>query len=212
MNPITKALNWRYATKQYDASKKLSADQLAVITDALRLAPSSFGLQAYKFIHVTDAALREKLKAVGYGQSQITDASDFFVLASYTSIDEAYIDSYLAVIAKARGISVDALKGFRDMLVGAVKGRTPRELEEWLARQVYVPLGVALTAAAANGIDASPMEGFDPKQFDEILGLAKEKLASRVLLAVGFRSRADSMSPDKTAKARFPKEVLFIER
>src|ERR1035437_9909943 len=135
-NKTIQALNWRYATKQYDATKKLSPDQLEVMKEALRLSPSSFGLQAWKFIHVTDKALREKLKAAAWGQSPFSDASEIFVIASNKSIDAAYVDNFVAGIAKAHGADVSTLKSYRDMMVGSVTGRTPADLEAWLARQV----------------------------------------------------------------------------
>ncbi len=204
------SLEWRYATKSYDASKKLTAEQLNLIKESLRLSPSSFGLQAWKFVHVTDPALREQLKGAAWGQTQLTDASELFVLASYTSIDEAFVDKYIASIAETRGIPAESLKGFRDMMVGTISGRTPAELKEWLGRQVYIPLGVALTVAAEHEIDATPMEGFDPKQFDELLGLAPLGLTSRVILAVGFRSADDATQSYK--KSRFPEAEVFIER
>lgn len=204
------SLQWRYATKRYDVTKKLTLDQLALIKESLRLSPSSFGLQAWKFIHVTDPALREQLKAAAWSQPQLTEASDLFILASYTAIDEAFVDQYIASIAKAREISPDALKDFRDMMVGSVKGRSPEELKEWLGRQVYIPLGVALTVAADNQIDASPMEGFDVIKFNEILGLNDLGLTARTILAVGFRSPEDDAQNMK--KSRFSQEEVFIER
>ncbi len=204
------SLQWRYATKRYDVTKKLTSDQVALIKNALRLSPSSFGLQPWKFIHVTDPAIREALSGAGWGQPQITEASDLFILASYNAIDEAYVDRYIESIAKTRDISPDTLKDFRDMMVGSVKSRSPEELKEWLGRQVYIPLGVALTVAAHNQIDASPMEGFDVTKFNEILGLDKLGLTARTIFAVGFRSPEDAEQFAK--KSRFSEEEVFIER
>lgn len=203
-------LEWRYATKRYDTTKKLTPEQLNMIKESLRLSPSSFGLQAWKFVHVTDPALRQELAAAAWNQPQVTEASDLFVLASYISIDEAFVDKFVASVAETRGISVDVLKGYRDMMVGSVQGRTPEQLGEWLARQVYIPLGVALTVAADNHIDASPMEGFDSQKFNEILGLDKLNLCARTILAVGFRSPEDETQNMK--KSRFSQEEVFIER
>ncbi|MFA7277602.1 MAG: NAD(P)H-dependent oxidoreductase [Candidatus Gracilibacteria bacterium] len=203
-------LEWRYATKRYDTTKKLTPDQLNMIKESLRLSPSSFGLQAWKFVHVADPALRQELAAAAWNQPQVTEASDLFVLASYVSIDEAFVDKFVASVAETRGISVDVLQGYRDMMVGSVKGRTPEQLGEWLARQVYIPLGVALTVAADNHIDASPMEGFDSQKFNELLGLDKLNLCARTILAVGFRSPEDETQNMK--KSRFSQEEVFIER
>lgn len=208
MSSSLESLQWRYATKQYDTTKKLSDEQRHLITEALRLAPSSFGLQPWKFVHVTDPALREQLKAVAWNQSQLTDASDIFVLCSATSLDEAYVDGYLASIAAIRGIPVESLADFRKMLVGSIAARST-QLAEWNARQLYIALGVALTVAAENRIDATPMEGFDTKKFDEILGLAKYGVESRVILALGFRSSEDKSA--SAPKARFAEKDVVIE-
>lgn len=202
-------LNWRYATKRYDTTKKLSPEQVELIKESLRLAPSSFGLQAWKFVHVTNPELRQQLREAAWNQPQLTEASDLFILATNASIDEAFVDRYIKSIADTRGIPTDALKGFRDMMVGSVSGRTPEQLETWLSRQVYIALGVAVAAAAENHIDASPMEGFDTAKFDELLGLNALGLKSRAILAVGFRSPEDADQNYK--KVRFPKEEMFIE-
>lgn len=204
------SLQWRYATKRYDTTKKLSAEQVELIKESMRLAPSSFGLQPWMFIHVTNVGLRKQLSEAAWNQPQVTEASDFFVLASYASIDEAFVDRYVTSIANTRGIPTDVLKGFKDMMMGSITGRTPEQLESWLSRQVYIPLGVALTVAAENRIDASPMEGFDSAKFNTLLGLDALGLKSRALLAVGFRSPEDGDQNNK--KVRFPKEEVFIER
>lgn len=203
-------LNWRYATKQYDTTKKLSDEQLALMTEALRLAPSSFGLQPWKFVHVTDPALREKLKAAAYNQPQLTDASDIFVLCSLTKMDEAHVDRFIQSTATTRNIPAESLKDLRGMLLGSITSRSEQELKDWNARQVYIALGVALATAAENRIDATPMEGFDSKQFDDILGLAELGVQSRVILALGFRSSEDASQ--NYTKVRFPKEEIVIQK
>jgi nitroreductase len=210
MLDILAQLNWRYATKAYDPTKKLSVDQRRLVMEALRLSPSSLGLQPWKFIHVTDPATRLKLLPAAYGQKPIADASDLFVLASRISIDEAYVDHFLATIAETRGVSVESLTEYKAMCMQPIMKRTPAQLEEWLARQIYIPLGMALTVAAVNSIDATPMEGFDAAQFDQILGLKKLGLSARVLMVVGFRSKDDKYQLAK--KVRFCAEEVFIEK
>ncbi len=203
-------LHWRYATKRYDVSKKLTPEQRAIIMEALRLSPSSFGIQPWKFVHVTDSALREKLRPAAWNQPQITEASDLFVLAVRTDINESFIDRYLAAVAKDRGADPASLNDYKTMLMKAVVGRSEPERIEWATRQVYIALGMALAAAAENEIDATPMEGFDTKKFDEILGLAPLGLASCVLLAAGFRSSDDPYL--QFPKSRFGKEDVFMEK
>lgn len=208
MSGTIENLNWRYATKKYDVTKKLTDEQREIITEALRLAPSSFGFQPWKFIHVMSPDVREKLRAAGFHQSPMTDASDLFVLCSLVKIDEAYIDRFLSATAAARNTTVESLASVRNMFLGSVQNRSEQELKDWNARQVYIALGFALAAAAENQIDATPMEGFDPKQFDEILGLAELGVQSRVALAVGFRSPEDESR--QFSKVRFPKEDVVV--
>lgn len=203
-------LTWRYATKSYDPSKKLTDEQRNLIMEALRLAPSSFGLQPWKFIHVADSATREKLKAAAWGQSPITDASDLFVLCAMTKMDAADVDRYIQSISATRGVPAEALNGYRDMVIGSSARRSEREIIDWNAHQVYIALGFGLAAAAANGIDSTPMEGFDPKQFDEILGLKELGVTSTVLLAVGFRSADDKAQNEK--KVRYGRDEVVVEK
>ncbi len=203
------ALEWRYATKAYDTEKKLSAEQIDTMLEAARLAPSSYGLQPWKFIVVNNPEMRAKLREAGYGQSPITDASHFIVIAVPSVIDDTLIDAYLQSVAHTRGVSLESLAGYRAMNKGALENKTPAERIEWAARQAYLALGVLLTTAAVERIDATPMEGFDPKKFDEILGLVALGLESKVALALGFRSSEDAMAG--AIKVRFPKSEVVVE-
>lgn len=210
MTNSLKNLNWRYATKAYDTTKKLTEEQRELIKEALRLAPSSFGLQPYKFIHVTDPAIRAQLRAAAWNQQQITDASDLFVLAALRTIDEAYIDKYFALTAQTHNVPVESLKDYREMIVGSVMGKPEADRLEWMKHQTYIPLGMALAVAAENEIDTTPMEGFDPAAFDTILGLGALNLTACLVLAAGFRSTEDAHQNE--AKVRFSESDLFIER
>jgi len=201
-------LNWRYATKKFDSTKKLSSAQLDELLKATQLAPSSIGLQAYKIIVVEDKAIREKLREAANGQSQITDASQLIIFASETRLDEAYIANYIDHVSEKRVIARENLAGFEQMIKGNVNRLSDEQRIAWSNKQVYIALGVLLTAAAEMGIDACPMEGFNAAQFDELLGLKEKELTTVVLAAVGFRSEDDSYS--KLAKVRKPEEELFI--
>jgi nitroreductase len=210
MKNIIESLQWRYATKQFDTKKKLTPDQLDILLTAARLSPSSFGLQPWKFVVVTDTVVRTKLREAAWGQSQITDAGALIVFCVRKNIDDALVDSYMQSIATTRSVPLDTLKGFADSIKGSLKSRpTPESAREWATRQVYIALGVLLTTAAHLDIDACPMEGFDPKKFDDILGLAALGLESRVLAAVGFRSADDKAAAMK--KVRFSKEDVVVE-
>eukprot|EP01037_Dinobryon_pediforme_P007264 gene7264-7335_t len=205
---LTEKLQWRAAIKQFDKNKKLTAEQLDSLLTAIQLAPSSLGLQGYKVIVVEDEATRAKLREAAHGQAQLTDASHVIVFAAETNVDEAFGKNYIDLVAKTRGIGREHLAGFEGMVLGAINGQPADQKLIWLHKQAYIALGVLLTAAAEQGIDATPMEGFDNAKFDEILGLKEKGLTSTVIAPVGFRSEEDGYS--KMAKVRRPKEELFI--
>jgi nitroreductase len=202
------ALRWRYAVKKFDPSKKLSEEQLNGLLESARLSASSFGLQPYKILVVTDPAVRAKIREHAWNQTQVTDASHLLAFCAYRTIDEAYVDRYIALISQERGVSEEALKGYRDMMVGSIKSRSPQELAEWMKRQAYIAVGFALSAAAHLRIDSCPMEGFDPAHVDVDLGLLEQNLTSVVLMPVGFRAADDASAQYK--KVRFPDAIVRL--
>ena len=204
---LIEQLNKRYATKKFDASKKLSANDLSTLLEAIRLSASSYGLQAYKVLVVENAEIRKQLRKAAWDQPQITDASLLLVFAFDANFDEKTVDRYVNLIAKTRNIDAYSLSGFGEMMKGSLS-RSKEELQAWLARQVYIALGFGLVAAAELNFDACPMEGFDPSQFDEILGLKEKGLKSVVIMAVGYRSSEDGYQ--HLAKVRHSKEELFL--
>lgn len=202
-------MNWRYATKKFDKNRKIDESTFNSLIETLRLSPSSYGLQPWKFIIVNNPEIREKLKEVGHGQSQITDASHFIVFANKTNIDEGLINEYLSFIAKEKGIDVESLSGFKNMIMGVISGRNNEDLKNWAGRQVYLAAGVLLTSCAVLNIDACPMEGIDTKEFDKILGLNEMNLESKMAISIGYRDISDTHMTDK--KIRFPKNDIFVE-
>lgn len=204
---ITQALGWRYATKKFDTAKKISTPDFNELLEVLRLAPSSFGLQPWKFIVVKDAALRTQLKGAAWNQAQITDASHLIVLCARTDMDASFVRKYIEHTAQVRKASVESLKGFEDMMLGSIKARSAH-LIEWNKHQVYLALGMLLEAAALKGIDACPMEGFDPAQFDKILDL--KDCTSAVVCALGYRATDDDAA--NYVKVRFPKSDVIVEK
>lgn len=209
MKNLIDAMNWRYAVQKFDTTKKLTDEQLSELLNAMMLAPSSYGLQPWKFIVVTNSEIRAKLREAGYNQPKITEASHLIVLAVKTNIDDALVDEYIELVATTRNMPLESLKGYGDMIKGSIAGRTLEGRIEWAARQAHIALGVLVTSAALEGIDVGPMEGFDPKKFDEILGLEKMNLQTKVIAAVGFRDPADPVAQYK--KVRFPREKMVIE-
>ena len=201
-------LNWRYATKQFDPTRKINAQDWATLEDALLLTPSSGGLQPWKFIVVTDPAVRAKLSPASYGQPQITNASHLVVFAAKRNFNEADVDAFISRAAATRGVSIESLAPFRDMLVGGiVRAMDEQARDAWARNQAYIALGNLLTSAALLGIDACPMEGFDRTQYDEILGLKAQGYASAVIATVGYRAATDQSA--SAPKVRFPKEQVF---
>ena len=201
-------LNWRYATKQFDPARKINAQDWATLEEALLLTPSSGGLQPWKFIVVTDPAVRAKLLPASYGQAQITNASHLVVFTAKKNFSEADVDAFIGHTAATRGVPVESLAQYRGMLVGGiVQAMDEQGRNAWARNQAYIALGNLLTSAALLGVDACPMEGFDRAQYDEILGLDKQGFASAVIATLGYRAVSD---PYATAtKVRFPKEQVF---
>jgi len=201
-------LNWRYAVKKYDASKKVSAEDLKTLKEAIRLSPSAYGLQPYKVLFIENPEVREKLKAAAYGQTQITDASQLVVFASITDFGNPEIDSYINNIANTRALAVENLEGYSNMMKSSISPLPLEARDNWSAKQTYLALGNLLNAAATLHIDATPMEGFNPGQFDEILGLTEQGLHATVIAVIGYRHNEDATQHQK--KVRKSNEELFI--
>lgn len=198
---------WRYATKQFDASKEVSADDLKTILEAGRLSPSSYGLQPYHIFVITDPKLREKLKEVSWNQPQITDASHLLVLANFTDFGEELVDDYIQNVVDTRNNLREDLEQYANTMKNTLSGLSQEQKAQWAAKQTYLALGNLLQAAAELRIDACPMEGFQNEKYNEILELDKKNLNAAVLLTVGYRSSEDALA-DKP-KVRKPMEVLY---
>ena len=215
MGPITKeqilsALHWRYAVKAFDSSKKVSDDDIHTILESARLSPSSIGLEPWKFIVVKNLELREKIKAAGYGQTKITEASHLIVIAHRTDAD-ALPAELNDRTSKAQGKLEEDLAQLKGMSEGAVAGHSePINRDGWLASQTYIPLGIMIETAALMGIDTGPMEGFNPQQVDEILGLKEKNLTSNSMLAIGYRGEDPYATLPKTRRS-FEEVVEIIE-
>ncbi|MNX98188.1 putative NAD(P)H nitroreductase YfkO [compost metagenome] len=208
MSTLLENLNWRYATKKFDATKKISASDLNTLKEAVRLSASSYGLQPYKVIIVENPEIREKLKAAAYGQTQITDASQLFVFANDLNLGAVSVDNYIKNISETRGVPVEALGGFSDMMKGTIANLSDDAKNIWSAKQTYIALGTLLSAASELKIDATPMEGFNAAQFNEILGFDKLGLNASVIATVGYRHNEDDAQHYK--KVRKSHEELFI--
>lgn len=206
---LLSALQWRYATKVFDATKKIPADTWKTLEEALVLTPSSCGLQPWKFIVITNDELKGKLRPHAWGQSQVTDCSHFVVFAAELNVGEAFIDKNIRRTAEVRGSTVESLQGYRKMIVDLmVKGPLSKTINDWAAHQIYIALGNFMTAAALLKIDTCPMEGFQPAEFDKILDLKAKNLASVVCCPAGYRSESDKYA--SLPKVRFNTEEVVV--
>lgn len=208
MSTLLDNLNWRYATKKFDATKKISSADLNTLKEAVRLSASSYGLQPYKVIVVENPEIREQLKAAAYGQTQITDSSQLFIFANDLNAGAESVDAYIKNISETRGVPADALAGFADMMKGTIANLSQEAKNIWTAKQTYIALGTLLSAASELKIDATPMEGFNAAAFNEILGLDKLGLNASVIATVGYRHSEDDTQHYK--KVRKSNEELFI--
>lgn len=209
---LNERLNWRYATKKMDPSKKVPQDKLDRILEAVRLAPTSSGLQPFEVIVVKNDAIRTKLRAAGYDQSQITDGTVLLVFAAWDDYTAERIDAVLELTEDVRGTKSDALTGYYDRLKESYLPRDAETNFEHAARQAYIGLGLAMTAAAFEEVDATPMEGFEPEKFDEILGLRDRGLKSVAILPLGYRAEeGDWLRGEKKVRRPMDEFVTVVE-
>jgi nitroreductase len=207
MNPMTpqqllNALEWRYATKVFDPNKKIPADLWQTLERALVLSPSSYGLQPYRFLVIHDAAKRAALLPHSWNQKQVVDCSHYVVFTARNQMTEADVDQFIALTSRVRNLPADALSAYRGMMLGdLVNGPRSKIAHEWAARQAYIALGNLMTCAAVLGVDACPMEGFVPTEYDRVLGLKNSDYASVVCCALGYRSANDKYAG--LAKVRY---------
>ena len=213
MNPISHQqlldqLNWRYATKQFDSTRKIHTEDWASLEEALRLSPSSVGLQPWKFLVINDPELRAKLQPASYGQAQIVDASHLVVFTTKVNLGEADVDAHIAKVAEVKGVPVEDLAPLKAMAMGGiVSGKSDEERRAWAFNQTYIALGNLLTSAALLGIDACPMEGFSRDEYNRILGLTEQGLGSAGVATLGYRSSGDKYGT--APKVRFDRDEVI---
>ena len=195
-------MQWRYATKVFDAAKKIPADIWSALEQTLVLTPTSYGLQPYHFLMVQDATKREALVPHSWGQRQVADCSHFVVFTARTEMKEADVDRLIQRSSAVRGIPAESLATYRGMMLSdIVNGPRGKTAHEWSARQSYIALGNLMTAAALLGVDACPMEGINPVEYDKILGLSGTGYKTVVALALGYRAANDKYAA--LAKIRY---------
>jgi nitroreductase len=188
MTTLGERLAWRYATKKFDASRRVPADKLERIVEAVRMAPTSSGLQPFELFVVSNAEIRAKIRAVAWDQAQVTDCSHLLVFAAWDDITADRVNMMFDLTNEIRGFKNEGWENYRQMLLGIVADRGTEANYQAAARQAYIGLGAALIAAAFEEVDATPMEGFDPAAVDEILDLKSKNLRSVVMLPLGYRA------------------------
>ena len=198
---------WRYATKKFDAAKKISAADLETLKEAIQLSTSSYGLQLYRVFIIENPEVRAKLQPVSWGQSQIVDASHLLVFANIVDVQENHIDAYVQNIATTRGLSVEDLKGYSDFMKSKIVSLPVDQKAVWTSKQTYLALANLMNAAAELKSEVTPMEGFEPEKYNEILGLDKLGLNASLVAAIGYRHEEDATQ--HYAKVRKPIEELF---
>ncbi|MCH7225860.1 NAD(P)H-dependent oxidoreductase [Haloferula sp. A504] len=204
---LLSALNFRYATKAFDPAKTIPAETWEALLDSLVLAPSSFGLQPWRFVVVEDPALRAELRKVSWGQSQVTDADKLVVFTSRDDLTPEDTARWLDRLAEVQGQDPATFEGLRKVIDGFANNMTVEERHSWNVRQTYLALGQFMTSAAVLGIDTCPLEGLDPASYDNILALTGSGYATCVACAVGYRTEDDHHAA--RPKARFPREDVI---
>jgi nitroreductase len=209
MSDLLASLRWRYAVKKYDAQSLLSTEDVALLQEVVRLSPSSFGLQPYRVLFIADASVRARLHEASFYQPQITEAPCLVVFAVETTIDESFVRRHFDLRERAsRMLPSHDLTMQRDSVIRSIQRMSKQTKHAWATHQAYLALGFLLFAAAQLRIDASPMEGFMPARYDQILGLPQLGLSSVVIAALGYRSSEDRFRHFE--KFRRPSEELFV--
>ncbi|MCW3078851.1 NAD(P)H-dependent oxidoreductase [Segetibacter sp.] len=204
------ALNWRYATKRMNG-EKVPQEKIERILKATSLSASSMGLQPYSILAISNQDVKKKIQPAAYNQPQIVESSHLLVFAAWDNVTEEQVDEYLKNISATRNVSAESLAGFRVSLMNIVNGRTKEQKYEWAARQAYIAFGTAITAAAIEEVDATPMEGFQPEALDEILGLKEKGLRSVTILAIGYRDiENDALASAKKVRRDIDQLILKV--
>lgn len=204
-------LQWRYAVKSFDSAKQIPDDAWHTLEQSLLLAPSSFGLQPWKFLIVDDKNLRGQLRDASWNQSQVVDADRYVVFTALRTTTDEDVDRLMERTSEVRDTPVETLAGYRNVIADfVVKGWAAKDLFGWNARQTYIALGQFMTAAAAMGIDTCPMEGIDMNGYDELLGLKDTRYATLCACAVGYRSADDKYAA--APKVRYARDDIIERR
>ncbi|SIS50282.1 nitroreductase family protein [Insolitispirillum peregrinum] len=208
---LIEKLNWRYAAKKMDPARPVDADKVERILEAIRLAPTSSGLQPFEVIVITNQALKEKIQPIAYNQGQVVDGSHLLVFAAWDTYTADRINMMFDLVNAERQSVNEGWENYRQMLLSTYPQRDAQVNFEHAARQAYIGLGMALAAAAFEGVDATPMEGFDAAQLDTLLDLRAQGLRSVAILPLGYRDTAGdwlvNLKKVRRPRADFVREI-----
>ena len=207
MNTYIEQLHWRYATKLFDANKKVDDKTIALLKEAVRLSASSYGLQPYKVIDVEDKKVRKQLKEVSWNQPQLIDASHLFVFVNNTQMNGAEVDNYIKELSTVRNITPEKLAKYAAFIKSKTVGLPDAVKDSWTAKQAYIALGNLLSAAAMLHVDTCAIEGFEVDKVNRILQLDTNHFKACVMVAIGYRSADDTTQ--HLPKVRTPYNELF---
>lgn len=197
---ILQKLKWRYATKKFDSSLKISDEKLNILKEAFNLTATSYGLQPLKMVVVSDSELKKNLVPLTMNQVQVEDCSHVLVLCTETKMNSDFIKNYFDNVVKIRNTPREILQPFETFLTTDFDSKDALEINTWMAKQAYLALGNLLTVCALEEIDACPIEGFSPLEYDSFLGLSKIGLQSVLVLAVGHRADDDMFAAMKKVR------------
>jgi len=207
---IIESLEWRYATKKFDSTKKLSSSKINILKQAFNLTATSFGLQTINLLIIEDLDLRKSLLPYTYKQSQVVDASHLLVICINETISDADVNDYFDSIGKIRETPETILSPYRKNLIETMKGMTIEQQQQWSMNQAFIVLGNLMTVCAMEHIDSCPMEGFVPSKYDEILNLKEKSLKSALLLPVGYRAEDDMFAGFKKVRKQIDETIIEL--
>lgn len=210
INPI-EHLQWRYATKKFDASRKLPEEKIKILKEAFNLTATSYGLQPIKLLIIKNQQVKEDLVPMTMHQKQVQDASHLLVFCVVTSIDKEYVTNYFELVENKRGTSKTILAPFRDILIDEFKQKDEQEIFEWAKNQAYLAMGNLLTVCAFEKIDSCPIEGFEPQKYDDYLNLPEKGLKSVLVMPIGYRATDDFFADFKKVRKDISETVLDFE-
>ncbi|GAA4456598.1 nitroreductase family protein [Rurimicrobium arvi] len=203
-------LHWRYAPKRMTGAA-VPEEHIEAILKAAQYAPTSMGLQPFTMILIRNREMVERIRPIAYNQPQVSEASHLLVFASYSVLTEAHIDKYLQNICATRGVTMESLDAFRRSMLRFMENSSDEAIRVWAEHQTYLALGFAIAEAALLNVDVTPMEGFDPVQLDQLLGLQEKGLRSTALLAIGYRdAENDFLAHEKKVRRSLDELVIRI--